>query len=59
MTKEIEKIIKRVQGEADKKNERRFDGMMEVINDNFKIVAEQFKGVHVKLDSHTQEIGEM
>jgi ABC-type transporter Mla subunit MlaD len=66
MTKEIdiEKVIKRVQNEADKKNERRFDGMMEVMNDNFKKVEDLFKGVFEKLDahskildSHTEQIG--
>ncbi len=59
MTKEldIKKIITQVQTEADKKNQKRFDGMMEVLNDKFKVIQEQFMGVHEKLDSHTEMIG--
>ena len=59
MTKEVEKIIRKVQNEADTKSGWRFKGMMEVINDNFKKVAEQFKGAHEKLDSHTEEISNL
>ena len=56
MSKEIEKIIKKVQGDDDKKNERRFDGMMEVLEEKFEIIQEQFSGVHKKLDSHSDQI---
>ena len=59
MTKEIEKIIKKVQGEADKKNERRFDGMMEVINEKFKIIQEQFSAVFEKLDNISMDMTEI
>ena len=47
---DIEKIIKRVQTEADKKNERRFGVMMEEINDGFKLVKDAFKGVYERFD---------
>ena len=63
---DIKKIIKEVQTEADKKSQKRFDGMMEVIKEDFKIVKEQFKGVYERfdkidrtLDSHTEEIGKL
>ena len=56
---DVEKIIKRVQTEADKKNERRFGIMMEEMDDKFKIVQDQFKGVNEKLDLHTEEIKEI
>ena len=59
MTKEIEKIIKKVQGEADKKNERRFDGMMEVLNEKFKIIQEQFSAVFEKLDNVSMDMTEI
>ena len=52
MTKEIEKIIKKVQGDAD----RRFGVMMDEINSSFKIVADQFKGVFEKLDDHGEKL---
>ena len=52
----IEKIIKKVQTDADKKSERRFEGMMEVINNNFEKVTEQFKIVFEKLDYHSQTL---
>ena len=59
MTKEIEKIIKRVQSEADKKNERRFDGMMEILNEKFKIIQEQFETIFEKLDNVSMDMTEI
>ena len=63
---DIKKVVKEVQTEADKKNQKRFDGMMEVIKEDFKIVKEQFKGVYERFDkidrtleSHTEEIGKL
>ena len=60
---DIKKILKEVLTEADKKSQKRFDGMMEEINDKFKIMEEGFKGVNERFDeidktlnSHTEQI---
>src|SRR3989344_1903825 len=55
MTKEIEKIIKKVVIESDKRFEKRLkhhtEALVEVLDDKFKIVSEQFKGVYEKFDN--------
>ena len=61
MAKEIsiKKIIKEVQTEADKKNQRRFDGMMEEVNNSFRKVEDQFKGVFQKFDEIDERFDEV
>ena len=41
--KEIEKIIRMVQKEVDKKNEHRLNIMMKEINRHFRIIFDQFE----------------
>lgn len=69
MTKEIEKIITKALVESEKRLEKNLEtkfekrlkhhteSLIEVINDKFEIVKEQFVSVFEKQDSHTEQIG--
>ncbi|MEK7635004.1 MAG: hypothetical protein AAB446_01055 [Patescibacteria group bacterium] len=60
---DVEKIIKRVQNESDKKMkeymERYVGSLQEHTNDRFKIIKEGMDGINQRLDSHTEMISSL
>jgi|SRR3989344_1125494 len=56
MSKEIEKIIKRVQSDSDKKIKRYLGSLQEHTEDRFKVTKEGLTGINQRLDKMQGDI---